>query len=228
MSLGALESKILEMQSLMEAYATDGRLPDQPALYRELYIDIDLLLQQHGYANPNSYRTIEQFWEDCSGTWASRRRLIGEIYADVLLDIGRRKRQAKEPRNWDTANEALEEDLEPSRRHWLKAKSFIYSAPPDFENSIKESISAVESCLKILLDRPSSTLGQLVKTKRLDRDVSAIISKAYGLLSGKDSIRHGGSRGEEIGREEAEFFLEFCASAIIYIKSKLGGEYASQ
>ena len=171
--------------------------------------------------NPNPYKTIEQFREDCGGAWADRRRLIGDIYADILIDIGRKKRELRQPRNWQTADEALKESLQPARRHWRKAKSLANSSPPDFENSIKESISALESCVRILLGNPSSTLGQLVKTEELDRDVSAIISKAYGLISGKNSVRHGGTTAETTGLEEAEFFLEFCACAIVYVIEKL-------
>ena len=38
----ALSAKIAELQSLMVAYATDGRTSDQPSAYRELYGDVTL------------------------------------------------------------------------------------------------------------------------------------------------------------------------------------------
>lgn len=79
----------------------------------------------------------------------------------MLFEIGRQKRRAGQPRNWQTANDSLADNLNPVRGQWLKAKNLLQAIPPDYENSIKESISAVESCLKILLDEPSKTLGQL-------------------------------------------------------------------
>jgi hypothetical protein len=220
MSLLELERQIESIKDLMLAYATDGRTSEQPKQYQELFIDLDILLDKLGYPNPNRYKTIEMFWDACGGRWADRRQLVGEIYADVLFDIGRRKRAAIEPRNWGSANSALQDNLTPIRKQWLKAKNFIDSVPPDYENSIKESINSVESCLKILTGEKSSTLGQLIKKLDLDSDIAKLISSAYGMLSNKDFVRHGGVSHQVIGVEEATFFLEFSATAIVYLVEK--------
>ena len=216
-----LEKAITGIKSIMLAYATDGRTNDQPKEYQEVYIDLDLLIEDAGYSNPNPYKTIEQFWKACGSTWASRRELIGDIYADLLFDIGRKKKKLKEPRNWKNANDALTDKLSPIRSQWLKAKNFIFTSPPDFENSIKESVNSIESCLMILLSQPKDTLGKLIKNQNIDTDIGKIISQAYGLCSNKDFVRHGGMQNQPIGKFEAEFFLDFAASAIIYIKGKL-------
>jgi hypothetical protein len=55
----------------------------------------------------------------------------------------------------------------------------------------------------------------------LDPDVRRIISTAYGVTSDRDFVRHGGTKDSELTRAEAEFFLAFCASAIIYTVAKL-------
>ncbi len=73
----------------------------------------------------------------------------------------------------------------------------------------------------ILLNQPKDTLGKLIKNPKIDRDIGKIISKVYGLSSNKDFVRHGGVQNQLIGQLEAEFFIEFAASAIIYIKGKL-------
>ena len=75
----------------------------------------------------------------------------------------------------------------------------------------------------ILLNQPNSTLGKLIKKAGLDPDISKIISQAYGLTSNKDFVRHGGVEDQMIGKIEAEFFLEFAAVSIIYIREKLRG-----
>ena len=205
----------------MLAYATDGRTEDQPRKYQELYIDLDVLIENAGYSNPNPYKTIELFWKDCGGTWAERRELVGNIYADLLFDVGRKKRKQKEPRNWKDANDALTDELASVRMQWLKAKNFIFASPPDFENSIKESVNTIESTLMILLNQPDRTLGKLIKTAGLDPDIEKLVSKAYGLASNKDFVRHGGVANQNISQIEAKFFLAFAASAIVYIMGKL-------
>ncbi|MCT0254082.1 hypothetical protein [Synechocystis sp. CS-94] len=221
--LQEIECHIEKIKKLMIAYATDGRTESQPKEYQELFIDLDVLLDKAGYSNPNEFKTIEAFYGACGSTWASRRKLVGEIYSDVIFDIGRRKRTAKEPRNWLIVNALLNENdqLTPIQNQWLKAKNFIYSTPPDYENSIKESINSVESCLKVLRNDKSSTLGQLIKKQsNLDADIIKLISSAYGMLSNKDFVRHGGTSPQPLNEAEATFFLEFAASAIIYLVAK--------
>jgi len=220
-SLEMLEKAITNIQSIMIAYATDGRTKEQPRQYQEAYIDLDIQVENAGYSNPNPYKTIEQFWKDCGGTWAERRERIGNIYADILFDIGRRKRKQKDPHNWKSANEALTDNLAPVRTQWLQAKHFILATPPDYENAIKESVNSIESCLMILLNQPNGTLGKLIKNKQIAPDIGKIISQAYGLCSNKDFVRHGGVRKQPIEQLEAEFFLDFSATAIIYIKGTL-------
>ena len=212
---------IENIQKIMIDYATDGRTPQQPKDYQDSYVDLAIQLEDAGYANPNPYKTIEAFWDDCGETWAERRRLVSQIYAELLFDIRRRFRRQKGPRNWQDTNEALTDQLTPVRNQWLKAKNFICASPPDYENSIKESINSIESCLKILLSKREGTLGKLSAKAGLDPDVERLIKTAYGLVSNKDFVRHGGTAPQNIGEVEATFFLEFAATAIVYIKAKI-------
>lgn len=220
-----LGAKIQEIQTLMIAYVTNGRTPDQPRNYRELYDEIYIDLDEAKYANPNPHKSLEVSWAFCKlqemSTYASRRAYVQEVYSGILLELKRIQRHVASPKNWKKANEALGDNLSPIRAQWLKAKNFIYAASPDFENSIKESINSVESCLMVLLEVPNGTLGKIIKTAGLDADIERLISQAYGFASNKDFVRHGGTGCSGIGKEEAEFFLEFSATAIIYITSKL-------
>lgn len=219
-----LAQRISELQSIMTAYATDGRTSDQPKAYREMYADITIELEEAKYANPNPHRSLEVFYAHCKllemKTYASRRAYVEELYADVLLDLKRMQRKGTTSKNWQKANDALEDELSPVRKQWLKAKNFIYGAPPDYENSIKESISAVESSLMVLLNQPSSTLGKIIKQANLDPDIERLISQAYGFASNKDFVRHGGTAESSLTKAEAEFFLEFSAASIVYIAAK--------
>jgi hypothetical protein len=220
-----LGTRIQQLQSLMIAFATDGRTKEQPAEYRELFATIQIGLEGAKYAHPNPHKSLEVFWAFCKlqemETYASRRAYVEELYADILLDLKRIQAHKPAPKNWVKANDALSDALAPVRAQWLKAKNFIVAASPDFENSVKESISAVESCLMILLKEPNGTLGKLIKRADFDEDIERLISQAYGFASNKDFVRHGGTTDSRLGKEEAEFFLEFSGSAIVYITAKL-------
>lgn len=223
-----LGAKVMQLQELMVAYATDGRTPNQPRTYRDLYADVTLELEDAKYANPNPHKSLELFYAFCKlqemKTYASRRAYVEDLYADVLLDLKRIQRHAPSSKNWGKANDALSDELTPIRAQWLKAKNFIYSATPDFENSIKESISAVESSLMVLLDEPNGTLGKIIKKAHLDPDIERLVSQAYGALSNKAFVRHGGTVASSLTKAEAEFFLEFAAASIVYISQKLKHE----
>ena len=220
-----LSAKVMQLQTLMVAFVTDGRAPDQPQAYRNLYADVTLELEDARYANPNPHKSLEVFWAFCKlqklATYAGRRAYVDQLYADVLLDLKLVQRHAPSPKNWRKANEALTDELTPVRSQWLKAKNFIYAATPDYENSIKESISAVESCLMVLLNKPTGTLGKIIKHVGLDSDIERLISQAYGYTSNRAFVRHGGTTASTLTQAEAEFFLEFAASCIVYITSKL-------
>lgn len=220
-----LSAKIQELQTVMAAYATDGRTSDQPYTYRDLFAEVTLELEEAKYANPNPHKSLEVFYAFCKlqkmETYAARRAYVQELYADVLLDLKRIQRHASSPKNWKKANDALGDELSPIRTQWLKAKNFIYTTSPDFENSIKESISSVESCLMVLLNEPNGTLGKIIKQANLDADIERLISQAYGFASNKDFVRHGGTSPSVLTKAEAEFFLEFAATSIVYITARV-------
>ena len=223
-----LGAKVMQLQSLMVAYATDGRTSDQPHAYRALCAEVTLDLEDAKYANPNPHKSLEVFYAFCKlqemKTYASRRVYVDELYADILLDLKRIQRHAPSSKNWGKANDALADELNPIRAQWLKAKNFIYSANPDFENSIKESISAVESCLMVLLNEPNGTLGKIIKQANLDPDIERLVSQAYGATSNKAFVRHGGTVASALTKAEAEFFLEFAAASVVYITQKIKRE----
>lgn len=84
-----LGAKIIELQTLMVAYVTDGRTSGQPTEYRDLYADVTLDLEADKYANPNPHKTLQTLWAYCKlqnlNTYASRRLYIEELYADILF-----------------------------------------------------------------------------------------------------------------------------------------------
>lgn len=223
-----LKVRIETLQSLMIAYVTGERAAGQPHEYSDLYCDLNIDLEDAAYSQPNPHHTLEVFWSFCKlkceelGSYAERRAYVHNIYKDILLDLERKIRRQKEPLHWGKANQLMNDELTPVRRQWLKAKNFLGSSLPDYENAIKEATNSIESALKILLSEPKASLGKLAKTANIDSDIRALMSKAYGLVSNKDFVRHGGTQESVILQEDAEFFLEFAAISIVYLKKRLG------
>ena len=96
---------------------------------------------------------------------------------------------------------------------------------PDYRNSIKESISAVESMAQEMTGNPKASLGealkQLERTNRLHGSLKKGFSAIYGYTSGEDGIRHAMLSEPDISVNDAKFFLISCASFINYLKSKI-------
>lgn len=100
---------------------------------------------------------------------------------------------------------------------------------PDYENSIKESISAVEAmcCTITGMTGSSATLGAAIK--RLE-DSGIIIhaalrdafSKMYGYTSDSDGIRHGGIDFKNAPAEDAKYMLVSCSAFVNYLIEKHG------
>lgn len=220
-----LGAQIQQLQSLMIAFVTDGRTSDQPAVYRDLYATVHISLENGKYAHLNPHKSLEVFWAFCKlqgmKTYASRRAYVEDLYADILLDLKRIQANKPPSRSWSKANDAMADELSPVRAQWLKARNFIVASQPDYENSIKESVNSIESCLMILLNEPNGTLGKLIKQAELDQDIQRLVSQVYGAASNRAFVRHGGTEASSLSKAEAEFFLEFAASSIVYITAKL-------
>jgi len=115
--------------------------------------------------------------------------------------------------------------LESARKHYNKALQFFRNpSKPDFENSVKEAVCAVEAAGKALFPTArASTLGDLAKWLATAKDVSvpkalcSTITAVYTYRSGGDGVGHGGTSGGAATAEVAEYMLAVCASQVIYL-----------
>lgn len=96
---------------------------------------------------------------------------------------------------------------------------------PDYRNSIKESISAVESMARIVSENPKATLGDALKTieKRgsLHHALKDGFIKLYGYTSDEGGIRHAMLDEPNITSSDARYFLLSCTSFVNYLKAQL-------
>lgn len=96
---------------------------------------------------------------------------------------------------------------------------------PDYRNSIKESISAVESLAREITRKRKATFGDALKileqSTPLHPALKEAFSKLYGYASDKGGIRHAMLEEPDLGSSDAKFFLLSCTSFINYVKAKL-------
>ena len=107
--------------------------------------------------------------------------------------------------------------------HLKKALEFYSNREkPDYENSIKESISAVEAicCIIVGNDKAvlSSALDRLSKlgVKIHSAQIEAF-KKLYGYTSDSNGIRHAGIEFQNSSFEDAKYMLVSCSSFINYL-----------
>lgn len=96
---------------------------------------------------------------------------------------------------------------------------------PDYRNSIKESISAVESLCVSLSNDPKATLGkalnEIEKTHKLHPAFKKALSNLYGYTSDSDGIRHALLEESKISYSDAKFMLVSCSAFINYVLGKI-------
>lgn len=126
----------------------------------------------------------------------------------------------------ETIQETLLSEYQPVYDHISKANQLLADRDhPDFENSIKESISAVEAVCEIFTGAKGSdaTLGKMLK-KLEDNGVvihsalKSAFNTLYGYTSDASGIRHARNIGGSSSTfEEAKFMLVACCAFINYL-----------
>lgn len=133
--------------------------------------------------------------------------------------------QITEQEQLDEIEQALKDSRGPVRSHLRRSLELLSNRDvPDYRNSIKESISAVESLVGLVLGE-KGTLGQLIK--KLDEEINlhpalkTAFSSLYGYTSDEGGIRHALLEADNTRFEDAKFFLVVCSSFINFVESKV-------
>jgi len=127
----------------------------------------------------------------------------------------------------------IEEALVSTQNKWSPVNTHIKTAlvllsdreNPDYRNSVKESISAVEAMCKIITKNNTATLGQALneieKKYQLHGALKTAFRNLYGYTSDSDGIRHSLlTDSVDITMEDAKFMLVSCSAFINYLKAK--------
>jgi hypothetical protein len=126
-----------------------------------------------------------------------------------------------------TITEALEDTPFSGVSSHLKTALELLSnrEKPDYRNSIKESISAVESMAKSITQKPKADLEEALKvlerSGKIHKALKASFSKLYGYTSDEGGIRHAMLEEPDLSASDSKFFLVSCSAFINYLKSKI-------
>lgn len=193
-----------DVLTLLEAIVQylDYYLKDNNSGYYSKYV---------GYSNGSLYDYVNSIFE---------REYIGYRFIDEKIVPISDKHEVSAIR------EALENKYQPVREHIAKANTLLADREnPDYENSIKESISAVEAICEILTSTggKEATLGSMLK-KLEDKGIKihpalkAAYSSLYGYTSDASGIRHAKNvGGKDSTFEEAKYMLVACSAFVNYL-----------
>jgi hypothetical protein len=112
-----------------------------------------------------------------------------------------------------------------SAEHLQQAVNLLALKPvPDFRNSIKESISAVEAISAVITGDTKATLGDALKVISSQAPLHAALrsafSKLYGYTSDANGIRHALMEEANLEQEDAIFMLVACSAFVSYLIAK--------
>lgn len=124
-------------------------------------------------------------------------------------------------------DQALQSPISMVREHLEQAQRLLSNKKnPDYRNSIKESISAVECLCKIITGDEKATLGkalQEIEDKtglQFHADLKEALRKLYHYTCDADGIRHALKNEPSLALEDAQFLLVACSAFVSYITMK--------
>ena len=120
---------------------------------------------------------------------------------------------------------ALATPLDAARGHLSKALRLLSDRDrPDAENSVKESISAVEAVCSAIVGRPTTLGAALSRLKDAGLSIHPALEegwkKIYGYTSDADGIRHALKGNPSLTVDDALYFLVSCSAFVSLLASK--------
>jgi len=167
--------------------------------------------------NFDRYGFRERFIESCNGVLQTE--LSAYKFVDGLIT------RITEQQEIEEIETALETARGPSRTHLRRALELLSDRnAPDYRNSIKESISSLESLVAAIVGE-KGTLGHLIK--KLDNEIGlhpalkTAFSNLYGYTSDEGGIRHALMEAEKVDFNDAKFMLVVCSAFVNFVLSKV-------
>jgi hypothetical protein len=119
-----------------------------------------------------------------------------------------------------------QDEFAPAREHLSAALQLLSDRrTPDYRNSIKESVSAVEATIRILTGDNNVELGKGLKLLEARRPLHGALRSAltalYGYSSDAEGIRHALTEAATVNAADAKFMLVVCSAFVVYLIQKV-------
>lgn len=189
--------------------------------YNEVFDFIEGLIKAVNHVdqiNPYIYKYEFQVVARCNKTFIEENvnyRIVNNIITDLVSE-----NEIKEIDN------VINNKNKVVSNHMEKALELLYQSK-DYDNSIKESISAVEGMCQILTGNDNATLGDCLKKLKdsIHPALKEAFLKLYGYTSDANGIRHANGIGEgDSTFAEAKYMLVSCSSFINYLLESIKNE----
>ena len=168
------------------------------------------------YPDEENNRKFKEFCNSMLKRELSGYRFIGDVIAPITSE-----------QEIAEIEEALtnKDSLQPITIHLQSALDLLSDKKsPDYRNSIKESISAIETICKLITKNGKASLSQAIKviTNKIElhSDLQEAFYKLYGYTSDAEGIRHSLMDKPDLDFEDAKFMLVTCSAFANYLKVK--------
>ena len=181
------------------------------------YIIYDFIENHLSVLNEDARAVRTKQYNDLLEQEKSGYRVINGEVAPISneLEINAIENAASTP--YDSVNKHIQKALE----HYSDREN------PDYKNSIKESISAVEAicCIITSTSGKGATLGFAIKRLKengvyIHPAMESAFNSLYGYTSDEQGIRHGGIDFKEAPAEDAKYMLVSCSAFVNYLIEK--------
>lgn len=168
----------------------------------------------------NKYNSI-QFTKDCNKVL--KRELSGFRFVNNILVPITNELEINEIEK--AISDSHEKNFKGVNIHLSEAlKKLSDKKNPDYRNSIKESISAIESICQQITGENNAELGKTLKKLKEILPIHGALEqgflKLYGYTSDGDGIRHAMMEEDNLDQEDALYMLVSCSSFVNYLISK--------
>lgn len=217
-------------------------------LYKQIWsrlfkLPIDSIPSYYPHDHQSAYKHLRQLI--LAGTWNEALDLIEFIIKNVpnhwensLTEfiniifkhenvgyriVSREIAEITDPIETESITDALSSPKKPIQTHLSKALELLSDRKsPDYRNSIKESISAVEAACKIITNKPKATLSDCIKTIKEAHSIPVTLDQAltklYAYTNAEEGIRHALTCSDEQPTfADAKFMLVSCTAFINYL-----------
>lgn len=182
----------------------------------EVYDFIEFMARLDGTINEIDTEGLTSFCNLVLERELSGYRFVDRLIAPITDEVELRQIEEAIDRAGKTKLSGVKAHLESALGMLSDRKS------PDYRNSVKESISAVEAMCRIISGDDKATLGQALRVIA-DSDVELhpalrrSYEALYGYASDEDGIRHGMLEEPTIAFEDAKYMLASCSAFFNYL-----------